>query len=285
MTEFRQGDHSHEYTEQRYWRRRANRRVRKARYARSLLRWAVILTTNAAIGSVLLYAAYHSVVRLAQRDEFAVQRIQLSGVTRASEAGIVESLQPLIGRSLLLLDLNEVNRIVRRDPWVGSALARRVLPATLHVSVQERAPSAIAVIGGLAHLIDRTGFVLGPCGPAMDDDLPVLTGLGGLQDGDLVRALRRGAERLERLRRATPAFAELISELDLSSPAKIVARTVDGGPRILLDPERIDRNVPQYVELRREIERRTGEVAYVDLRWTNRITVKPKNPISWNRER
>ena len=44
----------------------------------------------------------------------------------------------------------------------------------------------------------------------------------------------------------------------------------------LLDPERVDRNLNHYLELRREIARRTGpSLQYVDLRWQDRIAVMP----------
>jgi hypothetical protein len=37
----------------------------------------------------------------------------------------------------------------------------------------------------------------------------------------------------------------------------------------------VERNVPAYRALRREIETTMGAVAYVDLRWRDRITVLP----------
>jgi hypothetical protein len=52
-------------------------------------------------------------------------------------------------------------------------------------------------------------------------------------------------------------------------------RTVDPGPAILLDPDRVERNLNRYLELRREIARRAGRLEYVDLRWRERISVMP----------
>ena len=43
----------------------------------------------------------------------------------------------------------------------------------------------------------------------------------------------------------------------------------------MLDPRRIERNVEQYIKLRREIEHRAGTLDYVDLRWRDRIAVRP----------
>ena len=46
---------------------------------------------------------------------------------------------------------------------------------------------------------------------------------------------------------------------------------------ILLDPERIDRNLERYIRLSRAIDDRVGAQTYVDLRWQDRISVMPRN--------
>jgi len=48
----------------------------------------------------------------------------------------------------------------------------------------------------------------------------------------------------------------------------------------LLDPERADRNLLEYLALEDEIGRRVGAATYIDLRWRDRIAVmpEPSNP-------
>ena len=71
-----------------------------------------------------------------------------------------------------------------------------------------------------------------------------------------------------------PSF-DVVSELDLSREDRVTARTVEHGPRLLLDPLRIERNVLRYLALRSVIENRVGPTDYVDLRWRDRIAVMP----------
>ena len=78
-----------------------------------------------------------------------------------------------------------------------------------------------------------------------------------------------------RLRLYAMPFVETVSELDLSREDRILARTVDPGPRLLLDPPRVERNVLRYLALRSTIEGRIGPADYVDLRWRDRIAVMP----------
>jgi cell division protein FtsQ len=261
--------------DQRYWRARANRRVRKARLTRNLLRWSLILLINAAFLGGLAFIGLRGARRLAASGEFDLRRIELEGLRRASEQSIRAGLEPALGRNLFELDLDRVSVVVRHDPWVRGATVRRVLPATLRINVTERTPAALAVIRGQAHLVDNRGHVIGLVGRRLAEDLPVLTGLEEMDDEQLIEALREGTRLIDRLSRLAGPFAEVVSELDLSREDRVTARTVEHGPRLLLDPQQIERNVLRYLALRSLIERRAGPTDYVDLRWRDRIAVMP----------
>ena len=261
--------------EQHYWRRRANRRVRKRRFTRNFLRWSTILSVNLLIAIVLASALVGGLRSVALSDEFSLSRIELAGNERASARAIRNNLAGFLGRNLFEVDLIEVGATVQRNPWVLAASVKREVPDGLRVEIRERRPTALALIGGVAHLVDATGYVIGPCGPGAADDLPVLTGIERLEGDALIAALHRGVGLIRRLGVASGDFAAGISELDLSQDDRVVVRTVAGGPVLLLDPQRIDRNVQAYLSLSEEIERRSGPLDYVDLRWANRISVMP----------
>ncbi len=263
---------------QRYWRRRANRPVRRARLVRSLLRWSALGLAQLAFASVLLYAAVRVFLMITSAQEFALVQVEIEGVRRASAAQIRAQLEAFRGRNLLELNLGEIAAVLAADPWVLEASAKRVFPDTLRIRITERRPSALALIGGTPYVIDATGRVIGPAGPGTTDDLPILTGLDGLADDELNAELRRGASLIDRLRQTAHPWIGEISEFDLKERDRIIVRTVDPGPLLLLDPTRAERNLPEYLELRRDIARRVGSMEYVDLRWADHIAVKPKNP-------
>ncbi len=260
--------------EQRYWRRRANLRVRKARMAKSAARWAIVIGVNVLIAGVLLYAGFSAVRGLGRSDEFALRVVTIDGARRASAERIRAMLEPYHGRSIFELDLAEVKAIATRDPWVAGASIKRVLPDRLRVELTERVPVTRALIDGIPHLVDGDGHVIGRTGPEMADDLPVLTGLSSERDA-LVADLRRGAILIQRLRRSAPAFADAISELELGRPDRVIVRTTHPGPRLLLDPTRVERNVHHYLEFGGGLEQQAGPLEYVDLRWQDRISVMP----------
>jgi cell division protein FtsQ len=260
---------------ERYWRRRANRRVRKARMTRLLGRAVLALAALAVLSVGLYRAGAGTVERLRHAPALAVAHIEVLETRRADAEALRRRLDAWRGRNLVELDLSAVAAAATREPWVQEASVKRVLPDTLRVNVIERSPCAIAVIGGLSHVIDVAGHVIGPSGPGLADDLPVLLGLDPLSGDALVAGLRRGAQAVQRLRAAAGPWAEAISDLDLSAPDRIALRTVDPGPVILLDPQEVERNLARYLDLRGEIERRAGPLAQVDLRWQDRISALP----------
>ncbi|HZN54325.1 MAG TPA: FtsQ-type POTRA domain-containing protein [Candidatus Polarisedimenticolaceae bacterium] len=261
--------------DRRYWRRRVNRHVRKARRARRFLRWAGILASNLAVGAVLVVSGASVARHVVTSSDLAVRTIVVEGTMRTTPKAVEAALSGFVGRNLVELDLDDVASAATRDPWVREASVKRMLPGTLRVSIVERAPGALALLHGAVHVIDDRGVVMGPAGPGLAFDLPLLSGLDRLQGRELEAALARGVGFLTTLHEAQPAWSRGISELDLSRADRVTMRRVDGGPELLLDPERIDRNVRAYLALQPTIARKIGEARRVDLRWSRRISILP----------
>jgi len=262
-------------TEQRYLRSRQNLRVRKVRRARDLVRMLWIAASNAVLVAALVQGARGTLRALETSPEFALTRIEVLGNERVPGERVEAALAPWLGRSVLALDLGSAEADVESDAWVFDAALRRVLPRTLRVTVRERVPAALALVDGRVLLVDATGHPIAPLGDGVIDSLPVLTGLDGRDPARLAALLERGVAALHAIEQAAPALARTVSELDLSASDRVALRTVDGGPWILLDPERVERNLSAFLDLRGEIERLAGPASYVDLRWRDRIALMP----------
>ncbi|HKQ59919.1 MAG TPA: FtsQ-type POTRA domain-containing protein [Candidatus Polarisedimenticolaceae bacterium] len=261
--------------DQRYWRRRANRRVRKARATRTAVRTSGALFLHALVAAALLLVGARVARALAGSSEFALERIDLEGTRRSSPQAIRGRLAAFYGKNLLELDLAAVQAALLEDRWVRSASLKRVLPGRLRIRVIERSPAALALLRGTAYVIDDRGAPIGPSGPDLADDLPVLTGLERRSAGEQRAALVAGVSALQRIGALAPQLLDELSAVDLSQPDRLVLSTVRPGPRILLDAALVERNLERYLALRSEIDRRLETVAYVDLRWRGRVTVLP----------
>jgi cell division septal protein FtsQ len=270
-------DEGHPFPEpdRRYWRRRVNRHVRKTRRARTMLRWAGILAANLAIGAVLVVSGASVARHFTTSSELDVREIAVEGTTRTTPEAVRAVLQPFLGRNLVELDLAEVVDATSKNPWVKDASVKRVLPGTLRVAVVERRPGALALLRGLVYVVDDGGYVMGPVGPDLPFDLPLIVGLDGLQGKPLEAALARGVALLVTLHQSQPVWARGISEIDLSRPDRVAISRVDGGAEILLDPDDVDRNLSAYLALQPMIARKLGAGRRIDLRWNRRISILP----------
>lgn len=260
--------------DRRYWRRRANRRVRKARLTRGLVRILVLGAFNLAILGTLIYAGVVIVRRVTAAQEFSLSRVEIEGAHRAPVDRLRTRLERFRGQNLLDIELEQVVAAVASDPWIASVSVKRLLPDTLRVAVTERTPCAIAVIGRTPQVVDETGWIIGPAAE-IPDDLPVLTGLDALKGAARETGLRRGVSAIAELRRAAREWVDEISSVDVSQPDRLAVQTIEPGPLLLLDGGNVERNVRSYLALRATIDRRTAPIQYVDLRWQGHISVMP----------
>ncbi|MBI4496937.1 MAG: FtsQ-type POTRA domain-containing protein [Chloroflexi bacterium] len=91
----------------------------------------------------------------------AVTRVEVSGNARLSRETIVD-LAGVQGRNLLALDLPGAQARLLTNPWVRSATARRRLPATVAITIEERQPAAIWQTGGDRYLMADDGTLVEP---------------------------------------------------------------------------------------------------------------------------
>lgn len=260
-----------------YLRRRGNRRVRKVRLLRTMLRgWGTMLL-HVFPALLLVALGVQGIRHLGTSRLFALEQLDVEGAARCAPEEIQAALAPLLGQNLLALGLDEAVERVQAIPRVREASVKRVFPHTLRVAIVERTPAARALIDGTLQMVDATGAILGPVSAQLADDLPVLVGLEGLHDRALRARLEAGARAVARIRATSGAWFDEVSELDLSRPDRIGVVTTTPGPAVLLDCEEIERNLGSYLALRAEIDRRVGPLTYVDLRWRDRIAVHPSD--------
>ena len=89
----------------------------------------------------------------------AVQRVQVSGQGRVSQAQVLAAVGPVDGRPLARVDLAAVSARLRRLPPVASVTVTRGWPHVLRVHLFERTPYAGVVQAGQVRLLDDTGLV------------------------------------------------------------------------------------------------------------------------------
>jgi len=262
----------------------ADRRFRRVHVkpARRKRTWPPLAWPAIRYGLVALVASlavYRGVQVSANAHLLEVNRIVVHGNERLSKGEVLAVLSGLRGESLLWTDLDAWRRRLLSSPWVRDAALRRSLPATVDVVVSERQPIGIGRInGGDMYLVDERGVIIDQYGPQYADlDLPIIDGLAAVnQDGSLTDERRADlAARLMTALRAKPQVARRVSQIDVTDLHN-AAVILSGDPAVIqLGEDQFLPRLQGYLELAPALRERVADIDYVDLRFDDRIYVRP----------
>ena len=212
-------------------------------------------------------------------EALRVTRITVSGNTRLSRGEVLSLLDGLRGRNMVTVDLEDWRQRLMASPWVANAAMRRVLPGRVDVFIAEREPMGIGRIGQSLYLVDQRGDVIDEFGPNYAElDLPIIDGLAGNagETGLLIDESRASlAGRLLTSLRAKPELARRVSQVDVTDPRDAVL-ILDGDTALVRvgDDQFVER-LQAYVDLVPALRERVSEIDYVDMRFDERVYVRP----------
>jgi cell division protein FtsQ len=257
--------------------RRAHVKPARRKRAWRALAWLAI--RYGLVAAVVSLAIYRGVQVSANAHLLEVDRIVVHGNERLSKGEVLAVLSGLRGESLLWTDLDAWRRRLLSSPWVRDAALRRSLPATVDVVVSERQPIGIGRInGGDMYLVDERGVIIDQYGPQYADlDLPIIDGLAAVnQDGSLTDERRADlAARLMTALRAKPQVARRVSQIDVTDLHN-AAVILSGDPAVIqLGEDQFLQRLQAYLELAPALRERVADIDYVDLRFDDRIYVRP----------
>lgn len=258
--------------------RRAQVKPSGRRGWRGLVNWTVVRV--AAIGAALTIGAFHGIGALLDTPQLRVQTITIKGAGKLSHGEIEALVDGMRGDHILTADLDAYRARLLQSPWVGSASLRRVLPSTIEILVSERRPMGLARVGGRLFLVDATGVVIEEHGAQHAQyDLPIVDGLQSDSGatGFLIDPAR--AMLAARVIEATASDARVgarLSEIDVSDAHDAVV-LLDGDTALLhIGEAKFLERLRSYLTLAPTLRERLDEIDYVDLRFDERIYVRPR---------
>jgi len=263
----------------------SDKRFRRAHVSptRKRGRWDVSWKRIAHISVVtvfVLYACYRGVDVLLATDALTVTRITVSGNTKLSRGEVVALLDGMRGRNMVFLDLENWRQKLTGSPWVADAALRRVLPGTVDVFISERLPMGIARIADALYLIDQRGAIIDEFGPNYADfDLPIIDGLSAApQDGGaLIDETRAGlVAKLLASVRDHPGLAKRVSQIDVSDQRDVVVILKGDTAMVRVGEDQFAERLQSYVDLSPALRERVPDIDYVDLRFDERVYVRPQ---------
>lgn len=259
--------------------KRASRKPGRRTGLRLLPSWAMLRAAAAVF--MVCYAGYRISSLVANASVLKVNRIAVRGNVRLSSGEVEQLAHGLLGTNILAADLSRYRRVLLDSPWVADVALRRLLPSTVEVLVSERRPFGICRLGSSLYLIDREGTVIDEFGPHYAEfDLPIVDGLvGAPRDGrpaiDPARAAL--AARVVDALEGHPTLARRVSQIDVRDLHDAVVLLDDDLALLHLGEERFRERLQAYVEVAGTLRERIPDIDYVDLRFDERMYVKPRS--------
>ena len=261
----------------------ADRRFRRARVTPARKRsWRPswwVLARIAVVSAVVAFGMYRCVDIVLSADALRVMKISVHGNERMSKGEVLALLDGLRGRSMVTTDLESWRRKLLNSPWVADAAIRRVLPGTLTVAISERKPMGIGRIHDALYLVDQEGAIIDEYGPNYAElDLPIIDGLsaGPRANSTLIDETRAGlAGRVLADLRHRPDLSGRLSQIDVSDPRDAVVILKGDTALVRIGEERFADRIQSYIDLKPALRDRVPSIDYVDLRFDERVYVRP----------
>ena len=260
--------------------RRPQVKPAKRKAGRGWLTWRAARTTLAFV--LVVFSAYRGVELVLGASTLQVTRIVVRGNVRISSGEVQALMDGLRGTSILTANLAAYRSRLLESPWVADAALRRVLPSTVEVFVSERRPIGLCRLGATLYLIDPGGTIIDEFGPQHAEfDLPIIDGL--------VRPPGEGATAIDETRAELAArvldalaarsnLARQVSQIDVSDARDAVV-LLESDPALLhLGEERFAERLQAYLDLAPALRDRVPDIDHVDLRFGERVYVRPSTP-------
>jgi cell division septal protein FtsQ len=249
-------------------------RQRKVLLAR-IARVARLLAAAVAVAAGIYYGAH----AVAQAHTLQVRDIQVRGNQHLAKGEVLAILEGLRGEHILATDLDVWRQRLLGSPWIEYAALRRLLPSTVEVVIRERHPLALARLGSNLYLIDDEGLVIDEYGPNYAQlDLPIVDGLtsGPPTSGPTIDPTRAYlAARVVAALGPRPDLLQRVSQLDVSNPHDAVVLFDQDPAFVHVGEDDFLERLQAYLDLSDALRARVPEIEYADLRFADRVYVRP----------
>jgi cell division protein FtsQ len=202
-----------------------------------------------------------------------ITSVALSGQKRLSRDDILASAGVTDRTSLLFFDVATARARLKSNPWIAEASVQTLYPDRLQISVSEREAFALWQHDGRVFVVSADGTVLEPYTGERFTNLPFVVGRGAqLQAKDFLALLERYPEIRSEVR-ASVLVAERRWNLRMKN-----------GIDVRLPETDVERAFDQLAKLDRDEKLLSRDIAAIDLRQIDRVTVELSDEAARARE-
>ena len=256
---------------------RNNRRINKQTAAPRTKKRRCLLKLFALV--LLITGAYWGAkyaVDTARKTLFPVKEIVFSGNKHISESELKTIMGINGNESLLGLSSKELEARLLKSPWIKAVSFRKDFPHRFTVRIEESMPYALLEMNGRTFFVDDKGNLLEELKGESIPFLPIIS-------GDPFKNSSVFSEVLNLVRTMKDkGFIAVKDRIEIIIPhgagPEDISMQVDG-MLVKVGHGEYEEKLQRLLELEDEIMRRGIPVDYIDLRFANKVIVKPINEV------
>jgi cell division protein FtsQ len=222
---------------------------------------------------VLCIAAIGYLALVSGRSSFIVNRVVFTGNVHLPDEELKNLAGLKGGENLLTLSGGTVFRKISASPWIRYVAVRKEFPDRLHILVRETEPLALLDMKGHLFIVDEKGKMLEELKESSMPFLPIISG-----DPYGEKEVFSEAIHLVRTIKETGLLSRKNHIEVIAHKLQEISLNLDGVVVKIGAGEYGDK-LSRLTELEEEIKGRHIPVDYIDLRFANRVVVKPVNEV------
>jgi cell division protein FtsQ len=207
------------------------------------------------------------------KSAFAVHTIVFSGNTRLSDDELRTLSGLRGGENLLTLSGRALVRKMAESRWVESVSIRKELPDKIILKINEARPFALLDMKGRLFLVDDRGTMLEKLKESAIPFLPVISGNPFTEKEAFSEAIRLAMAIKDTGISLRKDHVEIIAH----KPEELAANL--DGILVKIGTGDYEEKLARLIQVENEIRKRQIPVDYIDLRFANRVVVKPVNEV------
>lgn len=240
---------------------RRNIRILQRRKKRRRIRTIAVIALSLIVTLILVYVLITNYI--------FVGNIVFAGNYYVKDDELLSLINVKKGDRLFGISKEEIYHRLKRSPWVDDAVIRKDLSGQIFIDIIEAKPLAILNLSDKKYLIDKKGKILETIKDGSELFLPVIKEIDPENDIETYKE----AIKLANIIQGMDIFLAISTEIlghrieDLSLKADNLLIKIGGGD--------YDKKLERFKAIKGEIESRNIQVDYIDLRFSDRIIVKP----------
>ncbi len=198
-----------------------------------------------------------------------IREIEVTGNHYLDKGEILQITGLHDGINLIRLDLEDVDRRLRQNPWIREVSLKKHFPYTLLIRVKEADPEALLSLRGGLFLIDDEGNILQEIRHKVYRFLPVIN----IDPEKNRKGFKESLRLIDSLNRT--GVLERSDSIEIGIEPYGLFMKLDG-EAIKVGYGNYQEKIERWKELEPELRKRGVEIGYIDLRFKD-VIVKPLN--------